>query len=78
MFLQSYFYIYYFLTLICFRLEILSAQESYNKEPQIESSTKFDDNASNLPTNPFELVDMIRRANSLNEATKPSEAIDDA
>ena len=68
----------YFLTLICFRLEILSAQESYNKEPQIDSSTKFDDNASNLPTNPFELVDMIRRANSLNEATKPSEAIDDA
>ena len=30
------------------------------------------------PTNPFEMVEMIRRANSMNEATKPSVAIDDA
>ena len=29
-------------------------------------------------TNPFEIVDRIRRATSMNEATKPSEAIDDA
>ena len=31
-----------------------------------------------IPTNPFELVEMIRRANSMNDATKPSDAIDDA
>ena len=31
-----------------------------------------------LPTNPFELVEMIRRQNSLNDATDPSDAIDDA
>ena len=31
-----------------------------------------------LPTNPFEIVEMIRRQNSLNEATKPSDAIDEA
>tara|TARA_Y100000589_G_scaffold144310_1_gene137830 strand:+ start:279 stop:443 length:165 start_codon:yes stop_codon:yes gene_type:complete len=31
-----------------------------------------------LPTNPFEIVDRIRRANSMNDATKPSDAIDDA
>ena len=32
----------------------------------------------NLPSNPFELVEMIRRANSMNDATKPSDAIDEA
>ena len=31
-----------------------------------------------IPTNPFELVEMIRRFNSLNDATNPSDAIDDA
>ena len=31
-----------------------------------------------FPTNPFEIVDRIRRANSMNDATKPSDAIDDA
>ena len=34
--------------------------------------------SSDLPTNPFEIVEMIRRANSMNDATKPSVAIDDA
>ena len=29
-------------------------------------------------TNPFELVEMIRRQNSMNDATNPSDAIDDA
>ena len=41
-------------------------------------STKSDEERSSLPTNPFELVEMIRRANSLNDATIPSDAIDDA
>ena len=31
-----------------------------------------------LPTNPFEIVDMLRKANSLNDATNPSDAIDEA
>ena len=31
-----------------------------------------------IPTNPFEIVEMIRRYNSLNDATNPSDAIDDA
>ena len=31
-----------------------------------------------IPTNPFELVEMIRRYNSLNDATNPSDAIDNA
>ena len=48
------------------------------EEIQIDSSTKEDENKSAIPTNPFEIVEMIRRFNSLNDATNPSDAIDDA
>jgi len=57
---------------------ILNAEDSYLNEFEIDSSTKFDTNSTALPTNPFEIVDMIRRANSMNDATNPSDAIDDA
>ena len=56
----------------------LNAEESYLNEIEIDSSTKLDTNNSALPTNPFEIVEMLRRANSMNDATKPSDAIDDA
>ena len=45
---------------------------------KIDSSTKFDEDSSSFPYNPFDIVEMIRRANSLNDATLPSDAIDDA
>ena len=45
---------------------------------QIDTSTKTKDDSSALPTNPFEIVEMIRRYNSLNDATDPSDAIDEA
>jgi len=48
------------------------------EELEIDTSTKTEDDGSALPTNPFELVEMMRRQNSMNDATKPSEAIDDA
>ena len=48
------------------------------EELEIDTSTKTDDNRSEIPTNPFEIVEMIRRRNSLNDATKPSDAIDNA
>ncbi len=57
---------------------LLNAQESYLQELQIDSSTKFDEKSSEIPTNPFEIVEMIRRANSMNDATTPTDAIDDA
>ena len=57
---------------------LLNAEETYLKEIEIETSTKFEEESSALPTNPFEIVEMIRRANSLNDATNPSDAIDDA
>ena len=47
------------------------------EELEIDTSTKTEDD-SLLPTNPFELVEMIRRQNSMNDATDPSDAIDDA
>ena len=48
------------------------------EESEIDTSTKSEDDSSVLPTNPFELVEMIRRHNSMNDATYPSDAIDDA
>tara|TARA_Y100000991_G_scaffold160047_1_gene122268 strand:- start:305 stop:544 length:240 start_codon:yes stop_codon:yes gene_type:complete len=54
------------------------AEDLLLNEIEIDSSTKFDTSSSDLPTNPFEIVEMLRRANSMNDATKPSDAIDDA
>ena len=55
----------------------LNAEYLFN-ELEIDTSTKTDEDSSVIPTNPFEIVEMIRRQNSLNDATNPSEAIDDA
>ncbi len=52
--------------------------EYLSEELQIDSSTKTEEDSSVIPTNPFEIVEMIRRYNSLNDATEPSDAIDDA
>ena len=56
------------------------AQESYKlREMEIDRTINLDDEDNlDFPTNPFEIVDRIRRANSMNDATKPSDAIDDA
>ena len=48
------------------------------EELEIDTSTKTEDDGSVIPTNPFEIVEMIRRQNSMNDATNPSDAIDDA
>ncbi len=67
-----------FISLINVKTTFLIAESPYLKDIEINSSTKFNENDSVLPTNPFEIVDMIRRANSMNDATNPSVAIDDA
>ena len=56
------------------------AQESYKlNEMEINRTINLDDEDNlGLPTNPFEIVDRLRRTNSMKDATKPSEAIDDA
>ena len=69
--------IIFFISLISLKCNFLSA-EYLLEEIEIDTSTKKDENSSGIPTNPFEIVEMIRRHNSLNDATKPSDAIDDA
>ena len=64
-------------SLISSKCDFLNAENLF-KDLEIDTSTKKDDNTSAIPTNPFEIVEMIRRSNSLNDATKPSDAIDDA
>ena len=67
----------FFTLLISLKGDYLNAEYLF-EELEIDTSTKTEDDSSVLPTNPFELVEMIRRANSLNDATDPSDAIDDA
>ena len=75
--LQKSIYLAIFLiTLIPNKSNLLNAEYLFG-ELEIDNSTKTDDK-SVIPTNPFEIVEMIRRHNSLNDATNPSEAIDDA
>ena len=69
--------IIFFMSLISFKNDFLKAEYLFD-ELEIDSSTKTDDTSSAIPTNPFEIVEMIRRKNSLNNATNPSDAIDDA
>jgi len=58
---------------------VFSSQENYLKEVEFNNITKEgDETKSAIPTNPFELVDMLRKANSMNDATSPSDAIDNA
>jgi len=66
----------FFNLLISLKGNYLNAEYLF-EELEIDTSTKTEDDSS-LPTNPFELVEMIRRQNSMNDATDPSDAIDDA
>ena len=68
---------FFFILLISLKGDYLNAEYLF-EELEIDSSTKTDENSSALPTNPFEIVEMIRRQNSMNDATDPSDAIDDA
>ena len=71
------------ISLITFLISLFSFNGNINAEYlfdelEIDTSTKRDENSPVIPTNPFELVEMIRRQNSMNDATNPSDAIDDA
>ena len=67
----------FFTLLISLKGDYLDAEYLF-EELEIDASTKTQDDSSVLPTNPFEIVEMIRRYNSMNNATDPSDAIDDA
>ena len=55
-------------------------EESYLlKDLEINHDNNFEGNDKlDAISNPFQLVEMIRRANSMNDATIPSDAIDEA
>ena len=67
----------FFISLISLRGDLINAEYLF-EEIEIDNSTKTNENSSAIPTNPFEIVEMIRRQNSMNNATTPSEALDDA
>ena len=66
-----------FILLTSLKSDYLNAQDLFGNL-EIDNSTKIDEDSSVLPTNPFEIVEMIRRYNSMNDATNPSDAIDNA
>ncbi len=70
-------FVIFFILLISLKVDYLNAEYLF-EELEIDTSTKTEEDSSVLPTNPFELVEMIRRYNSMNDATNPSDAIDDA
>ena len=67
----------FFILSITLKGNILKAEYLF-EELEIDSSTKAKEDSSIFPTNPFEIVEKIRRQNSMNDATNPSDAIDDA
>ena len=67
----------FFTLLIFLKSDYLNAEYLF-EELEIDTSTKTEGDSSSLPTNPFELVEMIRRQNSMNGATDPSDAVEDA
>ena len=70
-------FLIFFILLISLKDGYINAEYLF-EELEIDTSTKTEDDSSVLPTNPFELMEIIRRQNSLNDATDPSDAIDDA
>ena len=69
--------IIFLISLISLKGDLLKA-EYFLEELQMDTSTKGDDDSSSIPNNPFEIVEMIRKYNSMNEATNPTDALDDA
>jgi hypothetical protein len=74
---KSIYVLFFLFSLIFLKNDFLNAEYLF-EELEVETSTKTNNNSSVIPTNPFEIVEMIRRQNSLNDATNPSDAIDDA
>ena len=70
-------FVIFFTLLIFLKSDYLNAEYLF-EELEIDTSTKTEENSQAFPTNPFEIVEMIRRQNSMNDATDPSDAIDDA
>ena len=77
---KIFYLICFFISQNCFVNYQSFAQESYKlNEIEIDRTINMEEEDNlGFPSNPFEIVDRLRRANSMNDATKPSVAIDDA
>ena len=75
--LKSISLVIFFISLTSLEGNSLKAEYLF-EELKIDTTTKTEEASSALPNNPFEIVEMIRRHNSLNNATTPSDALDDA
>ena len=75
--LKSISLVIFFISLTSLEGDSLKAEYLF-EELEIDTSTKAEEASSVLPNNPFEIVEMIRRFNSMNNATTPSDALDDA
>ena len=75
--LKSISLVIFFISLASLEGDCLKAEYLF-EELEIDTTTKTEEASSVLPNNPFEIVEMIRRHNSLNNATTPSDALDDA
>jgi len=71
--------IFSYLLIFNYKNLVFSSQENYFDEMELNNNTKdgFESKGA-IPTNPFELVDILRKSNSMNDATSPSDAIDEA
>ena len=69
--------VFFFILLIPVTGDSLNAEYLF-KELEVNSTTKTEEDSSVIPSNPFQIVEMIRRQRSMNDATNPSDAIDDA
>ncbi len=65
----------FFISLISFKGYLVHAEYLF-EDLQMDTTTKSEEDELVIPTNPFELVERIRKYNSMNDATKPSDAID--
>ena len=70
-------FIIFFTLLTSLKGNYLKAEYLF-EDSEMDTSTKIEEESSVIPTNPFELVEMIRRQNVMKNATIPSDAIDDA
>ena len=58
---------------------VVSSQENYFEEIELYNNTQDEVERNKfIPTNPFQIVDMLKKVNSMNDATSPSDAVDEA
>ena len=70
-------FLIFFISLIFLKSDFTNAEYLF-EELEIDTTTKTEEESSAFPTNPFEIVEMIRRQNIMDDATNPSDTIDEA